>query len=169
MAVKAAVMGAGSSVTDYGSTIMDGLQQAGVDLNDPIAVQAAAKNPELMASIARVAMAHAGPVGALDALSGGMAGKVVLPTKVAAKLAKAPVARELANIAVQMPVQGALGGAGEALSELAAGQDLQPGNILARLCARSAFSSSPPLGATRPSVPAYAAQAEYDEWRPHGY
>jgi hypothetical protein len=128
-AVKGALMGAGSSSTDYGSQIVEGLQEAGVDLNDPAAVRAAAANPELMKKISQRAFAHATPVGAFDGATGGLASKLVIPGK-AGVLAGKPVARELANMAVQMPVQGAAGMAGEAAGQIASGQEMKPGEIL---------------------------------------
>lgn len=133
-AAKAATMGAGSAATDYGSQILQGLQRAGVDLNDRDAIMAAAKNPQLMAEIARTAVSHAGPVGAIDAASGGAASQLLLPKKA---LASKPVSRELANIAVQTPVQGALGGAGEVAGSVLSGQEIEPGNVLAEIVGES--------------------------------
>lgn len=127
-AVKAATMGAGSAAVDYGSTIIDALQKEGVDIKDAAALTLAANDPELMKRVSRQAFAHSLLVGAFDAASGGVAGKVALPAKT---LAARPLARELANVAVQTPVQGAMGAAGEFTGEVAAGQDISPGNILA--------------------------------------
>ncbi len=129
-ALKATTVGLNSAAVDYGSQIIEGLQRAGIDVNDPAAVNAAARDPKLIAKIASEAIRHAGVVGIVDALSAGAASKLALPAKV---LSKAPVARELANIATQTPLQGVLGGIGEAGGELAAGQQLDPGNILAEV------------------------------------
>lgn len=125
-AMKGAMMGAGSGATDYGSQIVQGLQEAGVDLNNPDAIRAAASDAELMKSISQRAFAHATPVAALDGATGGAASKLVLPSKA---LAGKPVARELANVAVQMPAQGAAGMAGEAAGQVASGQELKPGEV----------------------------------------
>lgn len=129
-AMKASTMGAGSFVTDYGSSLLDALSKQGVDLNNPEALAKAAKDARLMQRVAAQAMAHATIVGTVDAASGGLASRLVLPAKV---LTKAPVARELANLATQTPIQGAFGGLGEAGGQVAAGQDLDPGNILAEI------------------------------------
>ena len=129
----AAVMGAGSYATDYGSQIVEALTAAGVDVSDPAALTKAVGDTQLMRRVAAQAHAHAQVVGAVDAVSGGVASKIALPNAVATKLAAKPVARELANVAVQVPAQGALGGIGEAGGELAAGQELSPGNILAEM------------------------------------
>lgn len=129
-AAKASTMGAGSFVTDYGSSILEALGKEGVDLNDPEELAKAAKDTRLMQRVAAQAMAHATIVGTVDAASGGLASRLALPGKV---LTKAPVARELANLATQTPIQGAFGGLGEAGGQIAAGQELDPGNILAEI------------------------------------
>jgi hypothetical protein len=128
--MKASTMGAGSFVTDYGSSLLEALGKEGVDLNDPEALAKAAKDTRLMQRVAAQAMAHATIVGTVDAASGGLASRLALPGKV---LTKAPVARELANLATQTPIQGAFGGLGEAGGQIAAGQELDPGNILAEI------------------------------------
>jgi hypothetical protein len=130
-AAAAVVTGANSFATDYGSSLIEGLAREGVDISNVEAVKAASQNTRLMQRVAAQAMAHASVVGTVDTVSGGMASKLALPKAVAANLAKSPVARELANLAVQTPVQGAFGAAGEAGGELAAGLPLDPGNILA--------------------------------------
>jgi len=130
---KAATMGAGSFATDYGSSLLDALGKQGVDINDPAALAAAAKNTPLMQRAAAQAMAHASVVGTVDALSGGMASKVALPAKA---FIKQPLAREIANLATQTPIQGALGGLGEAGGELAAGQPLAPATSWPRWSAK---------------------------------
>jgi hypothetical protein len=132
-AAAAAVAGGGSFATDYGSSLLEGLAREGVDINNADALKAAAQNTKLMQSVAAQAMAHASVVGMVDGASGGLASRLALPKAVATRLAKAPVARELANLAVQTPVQGAFAGLGEAGGELAAGQPLDPGNILAEI------------------------------------
>lgn len=136
-AARAATMGAGSFATDYGSSLLEAIGKEGVNLSDPVALAAAAKDTALMRRAAAQAMAHASVVGAVDGASGGLASKLMLPGKM---LAKAPVARELANMVAQIPVQGAFGGIGEAGGEFAAGQELSPGNILAEVVGE-AFSA----------------------------
>lgn len=127
---RAVTMGGGSAVTDYGSSLLEALGKEGVDVGNPAALAAAAKDTRLMQRAAAQALAHASVVGAVDGLSGGLASKVALPGKV---LAKAPVARELANLVTQTPIQGAFGGLGEAGGQFAAGQPLDPGSILAEI------------------------------------
>ena len=128
-AAGAAVMGAGSFAIDYPSTIISALAENGVDIKDPEALKAAAKDKELMDKVGKQAFAHASAVGAIDAISAGIASKVPLPKSVMKALENKPVARELTNIALQSPIQGTLGASGEALGQLAAGQQLDWGNI----------------------------------------
>lgn len=132
-AVRSAAMGAGSSATEYGSQIIDGLREAGVNLNDPDAIRAAANDAELMASISQKAFAKAAPVGALDAASGGLVSKAMVP----AKVVKNETARKVANVAAQVPVQGAMGGAGELAGQIATGDEIKPGAILAEIAGES--------------------------------
>jgi hypothetical protein len=132
-AAGAAAMGGGSFAVDYGATLLEAIQKEGVDISNPEALIAASKDQALMRRAMAQATAHAGVVGAFDAVSGGLAGKVLLPGKVASKLASRPLAREIANLVAQAPLQGALGGLGELGGELAAGQDISPGNILAEI------------------------------------
>jgi hypothetical protein len=116
----AAGAGAGSYGVDYLSSVLDAMRDEGVDISDPKEVEAAVGNPEFLKKIGEKAHAHAVPVSALDAASMRMAGTSLLPKSirpgniVGEKLLEAPL---------QVPVQGALGGAGEALGEIAAGDD----------------------------------------------
>ncbi len=131
LVARATTAGAGSFLTDWTSNIVQGLEEAGVDVSDAAAVQRAARDPVLMQRIGREAWAHASVVSVVDAASGHVAGALTLPKRMAARLAAKPVARELANLAVQTPVQGVMGAAGEAGGELAAGQRLDPFQIFA--------------------------------------
>ncbi len=127
----AATMGANSFVTDFASSVIEALGSAGVDTSNPEALRKAMADPAIVAKITSEAARHAGVVGAFDAASAGIAGKMVLPKVVAGKLVGRPLAQELANIAMQVPIQAGMGAAGEAGGELAAGQEIQPGQILA--------------------------------------
>lgn len=130
---SAATIGANSFLTDYASTLVDAMQSAGIDVSNPDAIRQGLKDPAILAKITEQAGKHASVVGAVDALSGGIASKMVLPEVVAGKLAARPLAQEMANIALQAPIQGALGGLGELGGELYSGQEIQPGNVLAEV------------------------------------
>lgn len=115
----AGLAGLFSVITDYQAGVTEKLKDAGVDFSDPrkAAQQLDAKRID---QAEQKALAHALPVGALDVLSLGVASKVLLPKRLLARWAEEPVKRRFANLAVQMPVGGALGGAGEAGGQLAA-------------------------------------------------
>lgn len=126
-----AAIGGGSFVTDYAASILDGLGSEGVNIQDPEAVRKALRDPALLGRIVDQATRRAAVVGAFDAVSGGLAGKTLLPKTVVARFGEKSLATELANIALQTPLQGALGAAGEALGQVAAGQEIRPGDVLA--------------------------------------
>lgn len=155
----AVAMGGGSFAVDYGATLMEALKKEGVDLSSPDALVAASKDQALMRRAMAQAVAHAGVVGAFDAVSGGLAGKVILPGKVASKLAARPLAREIANMAVQTPIQGAIGGLGELGGELAAGQDISPGNILAEIVGEAFTAPAEAAGVARHAISERMKQA----------
>lgn len=120
------VMGLQSALTEYGNSILSALQEAKVNIQDPEALKAALQDRELVDKAIRTAAVRAGVVGAFDALSGGLASKTLLPKDL---LVKRPLARELANIGVQAPVQGAMGAAGEAAASAATGQEITFGAL----------------------------------------
>ena len=71
--------GMNSLNAEMSSRIMGGLEERGVDITDPAQLEAAMTNRELMLEIANEAQAPALIVAALDAVSGGMAGKLKKP------------------------------------------------------------------------------------------
>lgn len=97
--------GKNSLNAEMSSRIMSGLEQRGVDITDPAQLEAAMTNRELMMEIANEAQAPALIVAALDAVSGGMAGKL-----------RKPIYEVLA--------QAAAGSAGEAGAQLAESGDI---------------------------------------------
>jgi hypothetical protein len=121
----AAAIGAGSFTSDYASTVLDALRDEGVDLSNADAVRTATADKAIMGRVGARAFAHASVVGLFDAASGGIASKTLIPQKLIANR----VGRAAANVAAQAPVQGAMGAAGEAGGELAAGQKLEAGQI----------------------------------------
>lgn len=130
---SAAAMGGNSFLVDYASTLVEAMQTAGIDTSNPDAIREGMKDPAILTKITQEAYKHASIVGLFDTASGGIAGKMLLPKQVAGKLAMRPLAQEMANIALQAPVQGALGGLGELGGELYAGQEVSPGNILSEV------------------------------------
>jgi N12 class adenine-specific DNA methylase/predicted RNA methylase len=116
----AAGAGVGSGVVEYASALVEGMQQNGVNAQDPAAIQAATQDPELWARVEQHAATRAGIVGAFDAATMGVAGKTIAPAILTGK------ARQLANVPAQAVVQGAGGAAGEAAATVATGGEITP-------------------------------------------
>lgn len=113
----AAVTGAFSYGLDRNSTLMGKINEEGKDGLTAEDIQGAISDPAKLAEFREKAALHAGPVALLDAASAGLASKTLLPKALHAKLS-AP-ARIMAESVVQAPIQGALGGTGEALGQIA--------------------------------------------------
>lgn len=127
LAAQMAASGAASYTVDKSASLGGDLQDLGVDLADPDAVYEFIANPanaKKIEDVSKQAALHATGTALFDALSGGLAGKMLVPKPLTRALLDTAYKREFANMAVQMPVQGAMGGAGEAL-----GQVLSEGEI----------------------------------------
>ncbi len=116
-------MGAVSARQEYASSVVQGLESRGVDTSSPEALAAAVGDAKLMAEVEKEATLRSISVGGFDAISMLVGGKVLTSS------IKNNLAREVANVAAQAPIQGALGAAGEATGELASGQPLNPRQI----------------------------------------
>ena len=88
----AAGLGVGSAAIEYASTILDKLQDAGVNINDPKAVQAFLSDPEKMAAARQSGLLRGIPIGVVDAVTAGSAGRFIAPLR-AAEEAGAVVSR----------------------------------------------------------------------------
>lgn len=119
VAVSAALAGIYSAALDYKSQVDEGVKEAGVNYMEPKKAGQALTSG-VIDEARRKAGAHALSVGAFDALSLGVASKVLLPKALVARWAEAPAKKHFANMAVQVPLGGALGGAGEAGGQLLA-------------------------------------------------
>ena len=125
----AAVAGGTSALSEFGSSIREFARDNGVDPSDKDGLGKLFSDPKML----REAMAYAGKggaiVGTMDAVSGGLAGKTLVP-----KVFKNQAVRQAINAPLQAGVQAALGGAGEAGKQLAQkGQIDQPGQVLAEM------------------------------------
>lgn len=130
----AAGMGAGSYGVDYASSVMEALQENGVDATNQEALEAAFKDKSLMEQVRKSAHAHAVPVAALDALSGVTAGAKLVPGS--------SVASKVGEGVAQTTTQGALGAGGETAGQVAQGKkELEIGQIAAE--ALGEFASAP--------------------------
>lgn len=121
----ASMMGVSSAATEAGSSLGEFAGERGVDMTDPKAVEAFFTDRNNLAEAMAYAGKRAGIIGALDAASGGMAGKTMAPAL------KSKIARQAVNLPAQMGVQAGLGAGGEAGAQLATkGKIDQPGQVL---------------------------------------
>jgi len=109
----ALVMGTNSAAVEAGSSLGEFARESGVDVTDAKALQAFYSDPKTLAAGMTYAGKRAGIIGALDAASGGIAGKTL------AGPIKGRVARQAVNMPAQMGVQAGLGAAGEAGGQIA--------------------------------------------------
>ena len=154
LTIGATAAGLGSYGVDYASEILDGLRDAKVDLTDEGAIKKAMSDPALMEKIGQKAHAHAVPVAALDAASMKMAGASLLPKAVRPSNV---VAEKLAELPLQAPLQGAMGGLGEFAGQQAAGDEVKPGAIIAEVLGE--FAGTPHEAATAVMSKPHAAGA----------
>lgn len=124
-AVRAAITGVGSFNIEKGSYLAGMMQEQGVDVNDPEAVKSFFMDEDNI----RKANLRAGGVSVLDALSAGIATWSPL-SKVSTQTRFGRVGKGLATIGTQSTIQGALGGAGEALGSIAAGDEVNSADVL---------------------------------------
>lgn len=118
----AAGSGIGSFAVEYGSTMQDVIDQSGIDTTDPLAVHAALNNHELMEAAREKALKRGIPVAAFDALTAGIAGKLLAAAK--------PTVGSVGGRALgELAIQAGGGAAGEAGAQLATGE-YKPGDIL---------------------------------------
>lgn len=125
--------GLGSALTEYASQYLDTIAESGVDLTDPEAIARAFDDDALLDRARNQGIAKGIPVGIFDGATMGLAGRLVQPAKAA--FAAAPGLRTGARLLgaglTETAGQALGGGLGEATGELAAGQRLQPGAIMA--------------------------------------
>lgn len=127
-AVGAAVMGGTSYGVERNLAPVEFFASKGYDLTKPEDVQRMLANPELMAEAAQKGHTRGLIIGALDMVSGGLAGRV---------LAKNPVA----DAALQSMIQGALGGSGEGFAQYATEGEVNFGDVIVEALAE--FSTAP--------------------------
>jgi hypothetical protein len=127
-AVGAAVMGGTSYGIERNLTPVEFFASKGYDLTKPEDVQRMLANPDLMAEAAQKGHTRGLIIGALDWVSGGVAGRV---------LAKNPVA----DAALQSMIQASLGGGGEGFAQYATEGEVNFGDVIVEALAE--FSTAP--------------------------
>ena len=126
--------------SENNAKVMDVLREAKVDLTNPKAVLTALQDDELMSDARERARLKALGTTAVDMLGMGIAGRLLVPKSVGAKPLTG-TQREAANLAVQFPVQGAIGAASEAAGQYAADQKISGGDVLMEAVAGAGMSS----------------------------
>lgn len=129
-------IGAGSGSAALSGTLKfwERLQALGVDTADPKAIEQARGGPAWQQALSE-AQRYGLTVGAFDAASAGAAGKIaavgrgLIPVGAGASAARR-VASEVVAQGVNMTAQGTLGGAGEAAGSVAAGQPVNPADVV---------------------------------------
>ena len=118
--------GAGSYQAEYAAAVPEAMKELGLDITKPEDIVAFYTNPEnkqVLQSSQEKARQRASAVAAFDALSAGLASTMLVPKMVAKHFGTRTV--EATNLVSQAAVQGALGGAGEALGQYAADGEIK--------------------------------------------
>ena len=162
-AATMAVMGLGGGATEFGASVLEKLndyvhQEWGTNISDDAAVTKVLSNKDLMAGFYDFALKRGVPIGALDAISVGLAGRfyaavtgmgrvgrnAIKTTKAAKKAAKkagkkappehakeAGALKKAAALATEaLVIQPGLGGFGEYLGQTVAGQPRHYGDVI---------------------------------------
>ena len=150
-AVRAITMAYGSYENSYGSKMADMLKERGIDVGDfEKTAKAIAERGAEIDDLKYRSKNYATGVALFDAVSGYAAGLKLTPSELVRKVgvdlkkSKSLTARlggEFANIGTQSGVQGVLGGAGEALGTLAAGEEIDAGEVLLEMLGE--FTTAP--------------------------
>lgn len=119
----------GSLAPEYAGKMQEVAQEMGVDFRDPKQIEAFFADPQKVAHASTLALRKGIPIAALDAATGGMAGKFLGPALgngvgAVAKAAGKEAATQLGGAAL-----------GETLGQLAAGEQLSGKDILAEVVA----------------------------------
>lgn len=114
-ALAAVAMGINSGGMEYSSGVADYLQQQGIDLNDEDAI-AGLSQGEINKALS-FAKTRAAIIGTIDAATGGLIAKNIIPTSMVQGFAR----REAANMVAQTGVDMGAGAGGELLGQVATG------------------------------------------------
>lgn len=120
LTMSSAIMGMSSYMAEFGGAGLQALKDEGVDVTKPEELLKAAQNKDLMARVRRKAHLKGAIVGALDAVSVGVA---TIPMRFGLKGATG----NLVNLTAQGLAQGALGAGGEIGGQLAIGGEINWG------------------------------------------
>lgn len=127
--------GGTSLAIEYGSSMMSSLQEAGVDVYSPNAIEDAFKNPEKMKEARSYALKRGIPVAVFDAISGGTGGKIAGGIRKSARKSLGigqalPSSVTAKAVLAEVGTQAGLGAAGEFSGQVVAGDEINPRDIL---------------------------------------
>ena len=134
----AAAAGTTSGVIDANRSFFEYLTKKGVDVTDPVSLDAAYRNKELIEAAELYSTKRGIAIGFLDAISFGIGTKVLAPAKVQNWMARAAI-----NSSAQSPIQATLGATGEALAQyfnLEEGENLNYADIAFEAIGEFAFA-----------------------------
>ena len=122
----AGVTGATSLAFEFGGALTESLGEKGIDAKDVVAVEAALNNPEFMDDVRERGLKRGLTIGAIDALSAGIAGKFLNPVvkQIRAGLLapKDAVLRTASAATKELAVQAGAGAGGEAAGQALTGE-----------------------------------------------
>lgn len=127
-AVGATFSGINSAVTEKGTAPAEFFKEKGIDISTPEGAAMVIANPTLMREAINRGNARGVVIGLMDGLSMGMVGQQLVKSHVG-------------NMVIQSLAQAAMGAAGEAGGQIAAGQEINLGDILLEGLAE--FASAP--------------------------
>lgn len=128
----------GSLSTEYGSKILEELQNSGMDITDPNSIQSYFSNEEKLAPIREKALLRGVPVAAFDAVSAGIGGKLgrVFGSEIikeGEKVIGKQFATKTGEALTELGAQAILGGGGEVAGSVAAGDEVNLKDVFAEV------------------------------------
>lgn len=117
-------LGLSSLNLEYSGSIMESLQQAGIDVSDPDSLIKGFGDDSIMEEARSHALKKGVPIALFDMLSAGLAGKIV------SQPAKTLIGRA-GQYSSELGMQAGMGMSGEFTGQSMAGEEIQPGAILA--------------------------------------
>lgn len=128
----------GSLSTEYGSKILEELQNSGMDITDPNSIQSYFSDEGKLAPIREKALLRGVPIAAFDAVSAGIGGKLgrVFGSEIikeGEKVLGKKFATKTGEALTELGAQAVLGGGGEVAGSVAAGDEVNLKDVFAEV------------------------------------
>lgn len=117
-------IGTASAAVEFASKFLETLGESGIDIRDPVSLQRAFENDELIQEARNLGLRKGIPIGIFDAVSAGVGGKVVT------SVGKGFIKKTAASVG-EVAIQSTLGASGELVGQLSAGEEIEGKSILA--------------------------------------